>query len=142
MSVIPMSQERRLNRSQQTYYAITYQLEHIQAVAGLRNLTLSDERGLVLACAGNKEEATILAAYASVLAKSSASTQREALVAEIHTLMPRAGRGNIHVRSLWLEGQRLYLCTVGPKSARAQASMLQALTGVRRIFGQSFSEAS
>ena len=141
MSVITMPQERRLNRSSHPHHAMSHQLEHVQALAGSRTFTLSDANGLVLACAGPREEAGVLAAYAPVLAKASRA-ERAKLVGDIHELIPQAGLGNIHVRSFIARGERLYLCVVGPRSARGEAEILRVLTGIRRIMGEAFAAAS
>lgn len=142
-NVIPMIQERRGRRSESTYEAIFYQLEHVLHVHGLRNFTLSDDRGLVLAQAGFGEESEALAAYAPVLARCADRTRREDVIDKIRALIEIHNvQERVHVRSFLVDGQRLFLCVLGESGAQLDACLYRALTGIRRIFRQSELQAS
>lgn len=137
MNVIPMIQERRCRRSEETYRAITFQLEHVLRLHGLRNFTLSDANGLILANAGHAEESHALAAYAPLLARATDRRRRAQVVDSIREVVPFSGEDAINVRSFFIDGDRLFLCIVGEGGARLDASLYRALTGIRRIYRQS-----
>ncbi len=137
MSVIPLIPERRSRRSEQTYRAITFQLEHVWELHGLRNFTLSDANGLVLAGAGHGEESRVVAAYAPLVAKCLNRERRDAVLDEIRSLVPILhGDEDLCVRSFFVDGERLFLCAVGDNGAGLDASIYRALTGIRRIYKQ------
>lgn len=137
MSVTPMFQERRCRRSQETYRAITFQLEHVLRLHGLRNFTLSDANGLVLASAGLEDESRALAAYAPVLAKCLSGQRRAAIEGRLAELVPMEQIEGLSMRSFFVDGQRLFLCLVGQQGGTLDSSLYRALTGIRRIYHQS-----
>jgi len=144
MSVIPMIQERRCRRSASTYEAIFYQLEHVLRLHGLRNFTLSDANGLVLAQAGWDDESQTLAAYAPVLAKCTDRHRRDEVVEEMNTLLELGedGEESVQARSFFVDGERLFLCLIGEPGAALDACLYRALTGIRRIFREDDRRAS
>ncbi|GEM_PF-1407859 len=142
MSVIPMIQERRCRRSASTYEAIFYQLEHVLRLHGLRNFTLSDANGLVLAQAGWDEESQTLAAYAPVLAKCTDRIRRDEVLEEMNTLLELEGEDSVQARSFFVDGERLFLCLIGESGAALDACLYRALTGIRRIFREDDRRAS
>lgn len=136
MTVIAFTQERRTKRSNHTYRAITYQLEHIFKVHGLRNFTLSDSNGLILAQAGHYEESEAVAAYAPVLAKCTDRDKRAHIVHNILQFIPESIEYAVEVRSFFLDGERLFLGILGHGEATAGVAMHKTLTGIRRIYTQ------
>lgn len=140
MSVIEFNSERRRRRSTSAYQAIRFQLQHIFDRRELRNFTLADSRGLILAHAGHTQEAEILAAYAPMLATTVDRLQRRNIMGHIRTFIPDANESSIAVRSFEVDGETLHLCVLGD-AAMKQTDIYRAVSGVRRIFTQFTSAA-
>ena len=134
MTVMPISKERRSRRSEKTYQAIAYQLEHVLKIHGLRSFALSDSNGLVLARAGAPEEADALAAYAPVLAKCTDRGRRGEVLSQLGAIVDGAHEDNTEVRSFFVDGERLFLGLVGATGASLEAAIYRTLTGIRRIY--------
>lgn len=141
MSVIPMIQERRTRRSEQTYQAIEYQLDYVLKLNGLRNFTLSSPEGLILANAGFDEESEALAAYAPLLAKCTDRDRRDQNVTRLGEVIELDDE-DIQVRSFVVDGEQYFLGAIGASNTQLDASIYRALTGIRRIFKQSFRAAA
>lgn len=135
MNIVDLYAERRNQRSPQAHTAITYQLEHIFGTQNLNNFVLGDSRGLVLAAAGEEDAATVLAAYAPMLAAYRGSSRRT-VVAKLEALVPGFRADSLSIRSFDIDGETLYLCSVGRQTVARQASLYRAVTGIRRILEQ------
>lgn len=133
MSVIPFARELRRRRSENTYEAITYQLEHLYEQGGHRNLTLGDSRGLVLACAGHGQEADVLAAYAPLLLNCVDRRRRAQIFERIRAFIPDVSADTVDLRAFEVDGETLYLCALRQPGQRAHADLYRGVTGVRRI---------
>ncbi len=139
MAVLPFSPERRGKRSSETYRAINFQLEHLFRMHGLRNFTLSDANGMILAHAGFLEESEAVAAYAPVLAKCTDRERRAQVIDKIGGHIPfDYSESLVEVRSFFVDGERLFLGVVGEGSAAVETAIYRALTGIRRIYKQSW----
>lgn len=136
MSALPINSERRRKRSTQTITALTLQLEHIFEREELRNFTLGDSRGLVIAQAGEMAESDILAAYAPLLCRSTEKGHRERILARMPQFVPGIEADAIHVKSFDVDGEPLFLTIVGQPGVYRHVGMYRAVTGVRRILGQ------
>ncbi len=135
MSVIKLRSERRRRRSQSTYEAIRLQLEHLYQQYGLRNFTLGDSRGLVLAHAGHAQESDVLAAYAPIIANCVDKTRRGDVIDKIQKFIPDANDGSVHVRSFDVDGETLHLTVVGHSGGK-HADLYRAVSGIRRILAR------
>lgn len=140
MTVVNFQKERRRKRSSEAHTAITYQLEHIFENQDLQNFVLGDSRGLVLAQAGNTEEASVLAAYAPVLATYHGNS-RSKVLDKIGTLVPSFDHETMSIRSFEIDGETLFLLSVGRQTATREASLYRAVTGIRRILSQTAAAA-
>ncbi len=135
MTVVNLYSERRRKRSPHAHTAITYQLEHIFERQHLNNFVLGDSSGLVLASAGDGDEAAVLAAYAPVL-ETYRGKSRGRVYAKLASLVPRFNPAALTIRTFEIDGETLYLCSVGRETAARQASLYRAITGIRRILDQ------
>ena len=135
MSMVDLYAERRIRRSPQAYTAIVYQLEHIFSSQSLKHFVLGDSRGLVLAAAGDQEAAAALAAYAPMLAAYRGRSRRT-IVERLEAMVPGVLAESLSIRSFTVDGETLYLCSVGQQTAARQASLYRAVTGIRRILDQ------
>ena len=131
--------ERRRRRSYQTYTAVGFQLEHLVDTLGLRAICLGDDRGLTLAGAGDDDKAEILAAFAPLLASCTDRRRRERILETIGRYLPDLDPDLIDVRPFTLSGATYFLALAGDDRGRAAAGLYHALTGVRRIFGETCS---
>lgn len=134
MKATPMSFDRRLKRSENTHRAMTLQLEHILKLYGLRNFTLCDNNGLVIAYAGYVEESDAVAAFAPVLARCADRQKRSAIIRDALGQLDCAQSLDIQVRSFFLDGERLYLCITGEPGAQLDVGLYRAIEGLRRIY--------
>ncbi|MBA2664704.1 MAG: hypothetical protein H0U74_20625 [Bradymonadaceae bacterium] len=137
MTVLEMSNERRRSRSKQAIQAIMLQLEHIYSREKLRNFTLGDSRGLVIASAGEQFESDALAAYAPLLARCVDRQCRQSILANVDNFVPGVDERSLHVRTFEIDGEELYLSLVGQPGVYQHVGLYRAITGVRRIFRQS-----
>lgn len=134
MTVSPLPTiERRRRRSDQTLTALTYQLEHIYRNEGLRNFTLANTSGLVIASAGDPLESEVLAAYAPLLARSVERRFRHQVIARIQNLLPDLKAEALHVRQFQVDGEVLFLTLAGKPGVYRDVGLYRAITGVRRI---------
>lgn len=140
MNLVDFYAERRGRRSPQAHIAITYQLEHIFAQQQLNNFVLGDSRGLVLAAAGDADAATALAAYAPMLAAYQGNSRR-GVFEKLAMMVPGFRPDSLSIRSFDVDGETLFLCSVGRQSAARQASLYRAVTGIRRILDQTIAAA-
>ena len=136
MSVIELKSERRRRRSANTYEAIRYQLEHILSSQGLRCFTLGDTRGLILSWAGSSLEAEALCAYAPLLATCMDRERRAQIFARLQKIVPEANEKSLEIRTFTVDGEALHMCVLS-HSAVKHTDLYRAVSGVRRIFGQS-----
>lgn len=140
MTVVDFHKERRRKRSPRAHIAIGYQLEHIFQTQNLNNFVLGDSSGLLLAGAGNSDEAAALAAYAPVL-ETYRGKSRGRVFAKLATMIPGFNPATMSIRSFEIDGETLYLCSVGRESTARQASLYRAVTGIRRILKQTAAAA-
>lgn len=141
MGIVNYPFERRENRSKQTYQAIKYQLEHIFDQQGLASFVLGDANGLVLASAGEDIDGSVLAAFAPVLHKHRYDSSRQNIVSKIESMMPGVDLDTLRVRPFMIDGEMLFLASLGEKSVRGEAGLYRAVTGIRRIMRQTSSAA-
>lgn len=137
MSVLEIPSERRQRRSSQAGQAIMLQLESIFEREGLRNFTLGDGRGLVIASAGQLSESDVLAAYAPLLARTFDRERRANIFSKIQQFMPDVDARSLHVRAFEIDGEPMYLALLGQPGVYQHVGLYRAITGVRRILRQS-----
>ncbi|MFB6265184.1 MAG: hypothetical protein ABEL76_16415 [Bradymonadaceae bacterium] len=125
--------DRRKRRSDEVRQAITYQLEHLAEEYNLENLTLGDNNGILIACAGRQSAGEALAAYAPVFRRHLDRGQRELIMDKLGTLLPGVDGKSLDVRRFELQGDDHYLCVVGEQRLCRQANLYRAVTGIRRI---------
>lgn len=140
MSLVDLYAERRIRRSPQAHTAIVYQLEHLFKTQGLSHFVLGDSRGLVLAAAGDPEAAAVLAAYVPMLAASRGRSRDES-AAKLEAMLPGVSVESLSVRRFEVDGEPLYLCSVGQQQVTREASLYRAVTGIRRILDQAAAAA-
>lgn len=133
MTVSTLFPDRRRRRSRQTLLALTYQLEHIYEREDLHNFTLGDDRGQMIAQAGDRHESQVLAAYAPVLARSVATRYRRQVLSRLNTLIPTITADSLHVRQFEIGGEQRFLTLAGRPGVYRDVSFYRAITGVRRI---------
>mgnify|MGYP006297961489 CR=1 FL=1 len=141
MTVINYPRDRRRKRSDQTYTAIRYQLEHIYENQQLESFVLGDSHGLVLACAGETDEASALAAFAPVLHKHRGRPGKERILDQMSRVLPDVDVESMTVRTFEVDGETLYLTSVGEESVKRQVGQYRAITGIRRILDQTAAAA-
>jgi len=115
--------ERRIRRSQDPYRALCLQLEQSRARGELDALIVAIDNGLLVAGAGERSVCEALGAIAPLLSAPS-----------FRGRLPAALEGqSVAIRAVFLEGETIYVASVGRHSA--DASLQQAISGVRRILG-------
>ena len=134
-TIVNFSSERRSRRSNEAHTAIYYQLDHIFEAQKLKSFVLGDSRGLILAGAGDTDVATTLAAYAPLLATYRGERRLEVLD-KIGGLIDGFDPEAMSIRSFEIDGETLFLCSMGRETAARQASLYRAVTGIRRILKQ------
>ncbi len=117
-----MLSERRSRRSHLSHLALRYQLEHVKASGGLEALVLADDAGMVLASAGESGVCEELAAVAPLMGRSAFGMP----------MPPLLRNADVSVRALSLNGQDLFLASVGGGVAR-DALLTHSVAGVQRI---------
>ena len=115
-------QERRTRRSSQPHTALRYQLEHAREHGRFEALVLADDEGLVLAAAGDKGVCEELGAMAPLMGRSPLGMR----------LPPLLRGGEVAVRPLELNGQELFIASLGGNVAR-DALLSASEKGVHRI---------
>lgn len=133
MNVLSLRPERRKRRSSEPLQALTYQLEHVFERNDLHNFTLGDERGLVIAQAGDIHESEILAAYAPMLARTVDRRYRRQVLSHINSVAPTLSVDSIYVRRFRHDRQAFFLTLVGRPDLYRDISFYRAISGVRRI---------
>lgn len=134
MSVIPF--ERRRRRSSNTFEAITLQLQYILEEQGLRNFTLGDERGLLVAHAGRADDAHVLAAFAPVVANCADKERYYDILDSMRSHIPEVTASNVAFRSFEVDGHPLHLAIHGEAGRLNHANIYRAVAGVRRILAE------
>lgn len=117
-----MLTERRSRRSHLSHLALRYQLEHVKTNGGLEALVLADDAGMLVAAAGETGVCEELAAVAPLMGRSPLGMP----------LPPLLRGGEVSVRPISLNGQDLYLASVGGGVAR-DALLSHSMAGVQRI---------
>ncbi|MFU8804689.1 MAG: hypothetical protein ACNA8W_12820 [Bradymonadaceae bacterium] len=136
MNVLPLVPERRRQRSKEACTAITYQLHHILEQEGLRNFTLGDSQGLVVAGAGLAHESDVMAAYAPMLSGCVDRSRKETILAKVRQFVPGVFEDTYHVKSFRVDGEEFYLTLLGAPGIYQHVGVYRAVTGVRRILEQ------
>lgn len=128
--------ERRRQRSKQACQAITLQLRYILEREGLRNFTLGDSRGLVIASAGHDDESEVMAAYAPMIANCMARGRKDTIFEKVRQFVPGVFDETCHVKTFEVDGEQLYLTLLGAPGVYQHVGVYRAVTGVRRILRQ------
>ncbi|MDH4282284.1 MAG: hypothetical protein OEV36_06500 [Myxococcales bacterium] len=115
--------ERRTRRSEDPYRALCLQLECLRLEGELDAVIVATDNGLLVASAGERSVCEALGAIAPLLSTASFSGR-----------LPGALEGQrVDVRPMSLEGETVYLASVGRSSG--EAWLQQSISGVRRILG-------
>lgn len=102
---------------------MSYQLEHTRDKGRIEALVLTDAAGLVVACAGDEAVCEELGAIAPLVPRALGMP-----------MPPLLRGGEVAVRPLSLQGQDLYLASLGGNVAR-DALLANSTKGVKRILG-------
>jgi hypothetical protein len=119
--------ERRRRRSSDIITALHYQLSSTRAEAKLEAVVLVDDSGCLVAGAGAWPVCEELAAYAPLLAHTSAV--RNATVGSRIAALSTA----VEVQSLFIDGGEALICGRGGPDETRRASLAHAAAGCRRI---------
>ena len=115
--------ERRLRRSERVGMALTYQLEHVQAEEALRAFVLADRSGLLVAAGPTALDVEELSALCPLVA-----------VGRVH---PSAVAGTpAALAPVEVDGETLFLLSVGWSDEAAARGVARAAAGVRRILAR------
>jgi hypothetical protein len=115
--------ERRQRRSQDPYRALCLQLEHIRHEGELDAMVVAIDNGLLVAGAGERSVCEALGAVAPLVGRPSFNGR-----------VPGSLIGqSIDVRSISLEGETVYVASVGRSTSDAWVA--RTIGGVRRILG-------
>ncbi|MCB9616615.1 MAG: hypothetical protein H6722_29620 [Sandaracinus sp.] len=118
-----MLEERRQRRSPDRTVALRFQLEHTRDKGRIEALVLTDSEGLVVAHAGDDAVCEELGAIAPLVPRTLGMP-----------MPPLLRGGEVAVRSFMLDGQELYLASLGGNVAR-DALLANSSKGLRRILG-------
>lgn len=125
--------ERRRRRSEETQQAITYQLEHlIEEFEDIELMLLADDHGLVIAHAGQDEDAEQVAEMFAIHARPLA--EGEDPDSELLVAKPDLSREQILCEAINLDEIPLYLCAVMEPTAENAKAYERARTGIQRIY--------
>ncbi|MGB8332439.1 MAG: hypothetical protein WCE62_20110 [Polyangiales bacterium] len=115
--------ERRMRRSQDPYRALCLQLEQLRARGDLDALVVAIDNGLLVAGAGERSVCEALGAIAPLMSSPAFSGR-----------LPGALEGqSVDVRSLSVDGEKLYVASVGRSGG--DSWLQDSIDGVRRILG-------
>ena len=115
--------ERRVQRSQDPYRALCFQLEHSRTHGTLEAMVVAIDNGLLVAGAGDESICEALGAMAPLVDGSG-----------FEGAWPRALDGqNIDVRTMRLHGEMLYVASAGHQPA--DVWLQRSINGTRRILG-------
>ena len=115
--------ERRRRRSEDPYRALCFQLERVRCEGELDAMVVATDNGLLVAGAGERSVCEALGAVAPLMGLASfRGPVPGALVGQV-----------IHVRPLSLEGEIVYVASVG--RAAGDPWVERSIAGVRRILG-------
>lgn len=117
-----MLKDRRTRRSVERQTALRYQLEYTREKGGLEAVVVADDAGLIVGCAGESGVCEELGAYAPLMVRSVLGMP----------LPPMLRGGDVSVRPMSLNGQPLFLATIGGGVAR-DALLAHSEQGVSRI---------
>jgi len=117
-----MLKERRTRRSAERQTALRYQLEYTREKGGLEAVVVADDAGLIVGSAGESGVCEELGAYAPLMVRSVLGMK----------LPPMLRDGDVSVRPMSLNGQPLFLATIGGGVAR-DALLAHSDQGVSRI---------
>lgn len=120
--------DKRMRRSEETQKALIYQLEHVREEFGMELFVLADHNGRVVAFAGDKEAAEILAIFAQSLAGG--SPPDPTLTAVLPGLAPE----NIVAESITLDELPLFLCAIMESDEEGRRGFERARDGIQRIY--------
>jgi len=115
--------ERRHRRSHDPYRALCLQLEHVRLEGELDALVVATDNGLLVAGAGERSVCEALGAVAPLMGSPTFNGRVPG---------PLVGQ-SIEVRSISLEGEKVFLASVGRSSGDQWVS--RSAGGVRRILG-------
>ena len=114
--------ERRKTRSEDPYKALCHQLEHTRSRGGLTAVVLAMRNGLLVASAGDASVCEELGAFAPLMCRRVFAMRMPPILSD----------SEVAVRSLNLNGEELYLASLGGSMAR-DALLRHSMHGVERI---------
>jgi hypothetical protein len=120
-----MGTERRSRRSENTTRALFYQLDACRADADLEAVVLSDEDGLCLASAGDRDTCDEIAANLPFVGSKTPNFEG--------VLFSPRKAWKVGVRRFEVLGTELYLCVAGGREGHRVQQMERSLGGVARI---------
>lgn len=121
--------ERRRRRSEETQQALTYQLEHlVETFDELYLMLLADDQGVIVARAGDRELAQLLAAHARSLAVGDRPDP------ELSIGVPDLTAEQILCEAIDLDEIPLYLCAIMEPTPENAEAFQRARDGIQRIY--------
>jgi tRNA U54 and U55 pseudouridine synthase Pus10 len=125
---------RRQRRSERICEAARLQLDTCVSEHGIDEISVVDERGLVVAKSGNDTaDSEMLGAHAPLLFRTKDPQSRRRIFASIASeVTPRRMR-RFSVREFVVHGQPLFLCVVGRNGRHKNLAIRRAVSGMTRI---------
>lgn len=117
--------ERRSNRSSNTSKALLFQLQACREDSSLEAIVLSDEDGLCLAAAGDRDTCDEIAANLPFVGSKAPDFEG--------VLFSPSKAWKVGVRRFEVMGTELYLCVAGGKGPARDKELQRSLGGVARI---------
>ena len=130
-TLLVMSNERRVRRSEDPLVALHYQLSVTRARGELDAIVLADASGVVVAGAGSWPVCEELAAYAPLLAVGQWGSMTDQVSSRVDAL-----RAQVSVRSLTIDGMEVHICARQKRELVGEAverDLTHAADGVIRI---------
>lgn len=128
-TLLVMSQERRVRRSEDPLVALHYQLSVTRARGELDAIVVADASGVVVAGAGSWPVCEEMAAYAPLLAEGQWASMTSQVSSRVDAL-----RAQVTVRSLSIDGQDVHVCARQRREGAAvDRDLAHAAEGIVRI---------
>ncbi len=127
------SPERRHQRSDDPWMALTFQLEHVRELYGLDDVVLASEDGLTVAYAGDVWRSYLLAAFAAEYASSDLPAQPESIESSFAPYYRAIEGSHISVISFEASHVPVHLCGVASQDNGVSKGLEHARHGIERI---------
>ena len=114
--------------------AASYQLDTCLAEHGIEEISVVDERGLVVARAGDDTSSSeVLGAHAPLLFRTVDPQSRRRIFSSMVADVGRDRLRRASVREFVVQGQPLFLCLVGGRAREKNVAIRRVVNGITRI---------